>query len=322
MTETDADGTTQRWFIYGNYIDEVLLIKADSNDYYYAQDHLYSPAALINSSGSVVERYEYDAYGDCNIMDASYNPRSSSNFGNPYYFQGKRLDLLDNGGLQLMSWPYRNYSTYLGRWLQAEKLGMIPNDNNINPFCPRCQYEDGINSYEYVKSNPVIRFDPWGLSWCTWDFVDHYFGRGFIGGIWLWPGTPVDLADVGLLDAFKSAPSVVKAVASFKSTVDDAIWLTKISLKNCPVITDISGNDSIRTKVTWVKCLFPVGRSAFLRDFLCDLFPDPVDHCKWGHTCTLTFSIKDKFKDPLDMGFELLGGTTYPITASWSETYP
>ena len=117
LTETDADGTTQRWFIYGNYIDEVLLIKADSNDYYYAQDHLYSPAALINASGSVVERYEYDAYGDCNIMDASYNPRSSSNYGNPYYFQGKRLDLLDNGGLELMTWPHRNYSTYLGRWL-------------------------------------------------------------------------------------------------------------------------------------------------------------------------------------------------------------
>ena len=83
LTETDADGTTQRWFIYGNYIDEVLLIKADSNDYYYAQDHLYSPAALINSSGSVVERYEYvedphwrDAYGNATIRDTQYAIRA------------------------------------------------------------------------------------------------------------------------------------------------------------------------------------------------------------------------------------------------------
>lgn len=36
-------------------------------------DHLYSPAALVNSSGTVLERYEYDAYGKCTFLTGDGN---------------------------------------------------------------------------------------------------------------------------------------------------------------------------------------------------------------------------------------------------------
>ncbi len=36
----------------------------------------------VNLNGAVMERYEYDAYGEPNIMDADYNPRASSLYGN------------------------------------------------------------------------------------------------------------------------------------------------------------------------------------------------------------------------------------------------
>jgi hypothetical protein len=118
--------------------------------------------------GDVLERYEYDAYGNCTIWDAGFTTeRQTSNYGNPYLFQGKRLDMLDNESLKLMAWPYRNYSTYLGRWTQAEKLGMIPNDNKkINSFDVRKQYKDGLGLYEAFASNPVINLDPFGTA-CT-----------------------------------------------------------------------------------------------------------------------------------------------------------
>jgi len=72
--------------------------------------------------------------------------------------------LLDSGALELMTWPYRNYSTYLGRWLQAEKLGIIPNDNKrINPFYVPKQYQDGMNLYQAFRSEPVLTTDLFGL---------------------------------------------------------------------------------------------------------------------------------------------------------------
>ena len=63
-----------------------------------------------------------------------------------------------------MSWPYRDYSTYLGRWLEQEKLGMIPNDTpQINPFSVLKQYERAVNLYEAFASNPDRNRDKYGL---------------------------------------------------------------------------------------------------------------------------------------------------------------
>jgi len=75
----DADGADvlQKYYVYGNYIDEVLMMNGCSDGLvftkFYAHDHLYSPAALMNIGGTI-ERYEYDAYGKATIRDASYEP--------------------------------------------------------------------------------------------------------------------------------------------------------------------------------------------------------------------------------------------------------
>jgi len=66
LAEYDGTGELQRYFIYGNYIDEPLVMhrQSDDEDYYYAHDHLYSTVALIgyvDSAWVVIERYEYDA---------------------------------------------------------------------------------------------------------------------------------------------------------------------------------------------------------------------------------------------------------------------
>ena len=68
--EYDDANSLQRYFVYGNYIDEPLVMhrQSDGEDYYYGQDHLYSTVVLLDDGGSVVERYEYDAYGTAHIM--------------------------------------------------------------------------------------------------------------------------------------------------------------------------------------------------------------------------------------------------------------
>jgi len=151
LCEKDDTGSTQRRYIYGNYIDEVLMIvdvvANPDVDYYYAHDHLYSPAALLGSDGTVLERYEYDAYGSMTRLDPNFTTWSGTEAGNPYYFTGRRVDVLDSGSLKLQYSRNRYYDYYTGRWLKNDPLG----------------YTDGMNLYEYVQSNPVLLLDAWGL---------------------------------------------------------------------------------------------------------------------------------------------------------------
>ena len=61
------------------------------------------PVALIDSSGTVQERCEYDAYGNCSILEPNFapDPDGKSDYGNNYLFTGRRVDILDPGGLKM-----------------------------------------------------------------------------------------------------------------------------------------------------------------------------------------------------------------------------
>jgi len=70
LTETDESNNTLRWYVYGNYIDEPLMMHVEDvdqsyrGDYYYVQDALYNVRALVSESGfRLEEQTTYDAYG-------------------------------------------------------------------------------------------------------------------------------------------------------------------------------------------------------------------------------------------------------------------
>jgi len=152
--EYDGSDVLQHWFIYGNYIDEVLrMTDSDANDYYYVHDHLYSPAALIAADGNVVERYEYDAYGKATIRDSQYAIRNTSLYNNPYLFSGRRVDILDTCSLKIQYSRNRYYDYYTGRFTTHDPLGITPAGGMPNPFSIIVQYRDALNLYEYVRSS-------------------------------------------------------------------------------------------------------------------------------------------------------------------------
>jgi RHS repeat-associated protein len=159
----------QRWYAYGNYIDEVLVMgeswSEESDDiYYYAHDHLYSPVALVRRNEFVLkERYEYDAYGNCTILSPTYEIRDTSDYENSYLFTGRRLDILDNGSLKLQYNRNRYYDQYTGRWLTHDPLGITPNPQWPNSFEVTGQYSGGASLYEYGGSSPASRNDGFGL---------------------------------------------------------------------------------------------------------------------------------------------------------------
>ena len=130
-------------YVYGNYIDEVLVMDNGTNDYFYLQDHLCSPVALLTDAGTVTERYEYDAYGKMAMLDPDFTAWSGIQAGNPYYFTGRRLDVLDEGKYEVMYYRNRYYDSNTGRFLQHDLL----------------EYIDGLSLYQYVESSPVMYFD-------------------------------------------------------------------------------------------------------------------------------------------------------------------
>ncbi len=122
-----------------------VLVPADR--LYAQQDANYDTTALVNTSGTVVERYTFTPYGVLTVRDASGTPVSgnTSAFGWQYYFQGGRLDSV-TGNVQFAA---RDYDPTTGVWTQADPLGLGAGD---------------LNDYQFVSGNPAGNVDPSGLA--------------------------------------------------------------------------------------------------------------------------------------------------------------
>ena len=105
--------------------------------------HVVSPAALVNSAGTVLERYLYDPYGNVTVMDGAWGARSSSLYDATILFAGYWRDS-ETGLYHVRN---RMYHVRLGLWLQRDPIG----------------YVDGMSLYQYVGGRVTVSFDPLGL---------------------------------------------------------------------------------------------------------------------------------------------------------------
>ena len=104
--------------------------------YYVQSDHLGTPRKIINpADNSVVWRWDPDTFGGSapSIATISYNLR----FPGQYY--------LSETGLYYNY--YRDYDPATGRYVESDPLGI----------------KAGVNTYAYVKGDPVTSSDPLGL---------------------------------------------------------------------------------------------------------------------------------------------------------------
>ena len=124
--------------------------------YYFINDHLGTPAKVVDDDGVVVWDADYLPFGETNILTGT--------FDNKFRFPGQYLD--DETG-----WHYnyhRYYDPGVGRYLRADPVGF---------------YADDMTLYRYVSNNPVIFSDRGGLycgsGWSEWVVLDRPAGYNF-----------------------------------------------------------------------------------------------------------------------------------------------
>ncbi len=150
----DSETNAHEQYVWGvHYIDSPLCRDRDADDngtsleerIYYLTDANMNVTTLVNPSGTVLERYRYDAYGRAEVLEPNHAADGDgiSDYDNSILYAGYRHDA-DTG---LYHVRFRMYHPTLGRWCQRDPIG----------------YVDGLNVYEYVRSQPRRRQDPQGL---------------------------------------------------------------------------------------------------------------------------------------------------------------
>ena len=209
LAETDAAGAITATYIFGPGIDEVLQMERNGQVSYYHPDPLGSIVALTDGTGTLVERYEYDAFGQPTLFAPDGTVRPTSALANRFLFTGREYD----AETRLYFYRNRYYHPGLGRFLQRDPLTWGPDDprifaarnleNHLLWFVglPGFSVDDSTlplfsdvvsehvvrtggsvptlhNLYPYVGNNPVTLVDPFGL-------------YSLVGGYgWSW-GTPL-----------------------------------------------------------------------------------------------------------------------------------
>jgi len=135
LFELDGQDNVISEFNHGPSIDEPLALKRNGQIYIYHTDALGSVIAITDAASQLVQRYEYDAYG--NITYTQY-----PNFKQPYSYTGREWD--EESGLYY--YRARYYDANVGRFLTLDPIGLA----------------GGINRYAYVGGNPISFIDPTG----------------------------------------------------------------------------------------------------------------------------------------------------------------
>ncbi len=110
---------------------------------YYDSTKQYSITALTDASGTIKERYAYDAYGGLSVFDGSGVSRAGTAEGNRYLYTGRERDEV----LDLYHYRARMYDAVVGRFLSRDPIGFEGSPWNL---------------YEFLASSPLHDCDPSG----------------------------------------------------------------------------------------------------------------------------------------------------------------
>ncbi len=126
-------GATVEKRFYHNGVE--LLTGPDAGLYTYRTDHLGSIREVVGSTGSLIARYDYDAWGVSELVSGPFD--LDFKYTGHFYHTPSTLHLA----------PFRAYDAAIGRWLNRDPITEA----------------GGINLYAYVQNDPTNYIDPLGL---------------------------------------------------------------------------------------------------------------------------------------------------------------
>ena len=129
--------------------DELVLRDRDTDGNGTLDERLYTTmdyfngSAILNTSGTVLERYAYSAFGVRRIMAADFSPRTSSSYAWDFGFQGQFRE----AETDCYNYGYRFYVPLLGRWINRDPIGEM----------------GGVNLFSFAKNDGIGELDKYGL---------------------------------------------------------------------------------------------------------------------------------------------------------------
>ncbi len=154
IADYDASWGLLRKYIFAPGTDNILAMKTSSTNYYYLKDHLGSVKEMTNTSGNVIEQYDYTEFGQVSFYDGSMNSITGTAYSNRYLYTGREY----NQNLGIYYYRARFYSPEIGRFLTPDPMLFV----------------DGPNVYGYCRNNSIKYSDPFGY--------DTYLVNRKIGG--------------------------------------------------------------------------------------------------------------------------------------------
>jgi RHS repeat-associated protein len=139
-TWTDSNGTTQHTdFIYGPEglpVEQVIVSGATVTPDWYYHDEARNTRVMMDSSGNVVQSYNYDDYGNYSIGAGSGGPTT------PLLYQGLFTDTVGTGFVFMQA-----------RWYDPQTAEFVSRDPTV---------DQTLQPYAYAGDNPANESDPLG----------------------------------------------------------------------------------------------------------------------------------------------------------------
>ncbi|WP_018508794.1 RHS repeat-associated core domain-containing protein [Thiobacillus thioparus] len=144
LYEQDQAGNTKAYV----WLNGRPLARIDNSTtiYYYHVDHLGTPQAMTNASGTVVWKADYEPFGKATVTVNTIE----NNLRLPGQYYDRETGMQYN--------YFRDYDPTTGRYVEADPIGIT----------------GGLNVYEYARSNPLAYTDPLGLYGLPWETPPNF----------------------------------------------------------------------------------------------------------------------------------------------------